>query len=189
MKKQSDAKERILETASRLFQKQGYHATGLNQIIKESGAPKGSLYYYFPNGKEQLAIEAVQITEEEISAQLQHSLNSHSDHVKAIQAVFQYIEDQFQHLDEIKGVPIGLIAMETWSVSEELRLTCQYAFEGWQALFSNKLQSGGISKDRADDFAVTISSLIEGALTVSVTSKDPKPLTIAKRQIPLLLRD
>ena len=46
------AKNRILITAARLFQQQGYHATGLNQIVVESGTPKGSLYYYYPGGKE-----------------------------------------------------------------------------------------------------------------------------------------
>lgn len=54
-----DSREKILAAATRLFQLQGYYGTGLNQIIKESGAPKGSLYYHFPDGKEQLAIEAV----------------------------------------------------------------------------------------------------------------------------------
>ena len=52
-------REKFVETTSRLMEIQGYHATGLNQIIKESGAPKGSLYYHFPGGKEELASEAV----------------------------------------------------------------------------------------------------------------------------------
>lgn len=47
MTSRGDSREKILHTASRLFQLQGYHATGLNQIVKESGAPKGSLYHFF----------------------------------------------------------------------------------------------------------------------------------------------
>ena len=56
----ASTKERFIETTCQLMEDQGYHATALNQIIEESGAPKGSLYYYFPGGKEELAAEAIQ---------------------------------------------------------------------------------------------------------------------------------
>ena len=53
------AREQILKTTCDLMEKQGYHGTGLNEIVKESGSPKGSLYHYFPDGKEQIVAEAV----------------------------------------------------------------------------------------------------------------------------------
>ncbi|NBC28744.1 MAG: TetR family transcriptional regulator, partial [Spirochaetes bacterium] len=52
-------KERFLEATARLLERQGYQSTGLNQVVRESGAPKGSLYYYFPGGKEELVADAV----------------------------------------------------------------------------------------------------------------------------------
>nr|WP_243763813.1 helix-turn-helix domain-containing protein [Bacillus sp. XF8] len=51
---QTNTKEKLLNAASKLFRKQGYHATSLSQITKESNALRGSIYYYFPEGKEQL---------------------------------------------------------------------------------------------------------------------------------------
>ena len=51
--------DQIILVTCTLLEKQGYPATGLNEIVKESGAPKGSLYYYFPDGKEQIVSEAV----------------------------------------------------------------------------------------------------------------------------------
>ena len=51
----ANTREIIIETTCDLMENQGYHATGLNEIVKVSGAPKGSLYYYFPEGKESLA--------------------------------------------------------------------------------------------------------------------------------------
>ena len=56
----SDSKQRMLAKAAELFQKQGYSGTGLKQIIEESGTPRGSLYFHFPGGKEELAVEALQ---------------------------------------------------------------------------------------------------------------------------------
>jgi TetR/AcrR family transcriptional regulator, lmrAB and yxaGH operons repressor len=58
----------IVETAAGLFNKQGFHGTGLNQIIKESQCPKGSLYYYFPEGKVELALEYIRHTKSLVAA-------------------------------------------------------------------------------------------------------------------------
>ncbi|MDQ2717139.1 MAG: TetR/AcrR family transcriptional regulator, partial [Chloroflexota bacterium] len=55
-------REQIIEATCDLLEAQGYHATGLNQILAESGAPKGSLYYYFPQGKEELTAAAIDRT-------------------------------------------------------------------------------------------------------------------------------
>jgi TetR/AcrR family transcriptional repressor of lmrAB and yxaGH operons len=65
-KQEGEACARLLGTAADLFQRQGYHGTGLNQILAESGAPKGSLYHYFPEGKEALAAAALGRSGEEI---------------------------------------------------------------------------------------------------------------------------
>jgi TetR/AcrR family transcriptional repressor of lmrAB and yxaGH operons len=54
-----DSKQRMIAATATLMQRQGYHATGLNQIVKEARAPKGSLYFHFPGGKEELAETAL----------------------------------------------------------------------------------------------------------------------------------
>src|SRR3982750_2415908 len=59
MPRKTDARDRAISTAERLFRIQGYTATGLSQIIEESGSPKGSFYFHFPRGKAQLAEEAI----------------------------------------------------------------------------------------------------------------------------------
>ena len=65
----TNSKEKILSAAAKLFRKKGYHATSLSQITKESSAPRGSIYYYFPDGKQQLAKEAIQKTGERVKAE------------------------------------------------------------------------------------------------------------------------
>ena len=48
-----------MHATARLLQQQGYNATGVNEIVARSGAPKGSLYFHFPGGKEELAMQAM----------------------------------------------------------------------------------------------------------------------------------
>ena len=71
MVRRTDTRQRMLDTAADLFQSQGYHATGLTQLTTAGGAPKGSLYFHFPGGKEQLAAEAVQLSSERTGALLE----------------------------------------------------------------------------------------------------------------------
>ena len=74
MKDQQPVRAKILEMAARLFQSQGYSATTMSQVLQESGAPKGSLYYYFPQGKEQLAIEAIGLIRQKIEEKIRWRL-------------------------------------------------------------------------------------------------------------------
>ena len=54
----SDRKKRIVQAALKLFSTQGYHGTGIADILKQSGVKRGSLYHYFSSKKE-LAIAAI----------------------------------------------------------------------------------------------------------------------------------
>ena len=55
-------RDRIVEASAELFRKQGYAATGIKQIVTEAQAPFGSLYHFFPGGKEQLGAESIRVS-------------------------------------------------------------------------------------------------------------------------------
>ena len=55
----AETRERILESSAELFRRQGYVGTGVKQIVAEAGAPFGSLYHFFPGGKEELGAETI----------------------------------------------------------------------------------------------------------------------------------
>ncbi|MEH6940250.1 TetR/AcrR family transcriptional regulator [Bacillus sp. JJ722] len=188
MSNKSDSRENILEAATRLFNLQGYHATGLNQILKESGAPKGSLYYHFPNGKEQLAIEAVTAMSNSIQTDTKKKLALFSDPVEALQYLIKEIAKHFDCIDELQGVPMGLLAAETSLKSEPLRRACQAAFEGLEAIYTKKLVENGFNQEQAKSLSIVISSMIEGCITRSLTNKNGQPLLHLAESIPLLLK-
>ena len=55
----TDTRERIVTAGAELFRRQGYTGTGVKQIVAEAQAPFGSLYHFFPGGKEQLGAEVI----------------------------------------------------------------------------------------------------------------------------------
>jgi len=180
----------MLEAATRLFHLKGYHATGVSQILKESGAPKGSLYYYFPGGKEQLAAEAIQLSGQIIADDIRTHLHTYEDPVEALQRLVQFIAKQFGQIDgliELRTVPLGLLAAETAQVNQHLRRTCEETFGMWEKLYLGKLLQCGYSEERARTISTSMIALIEGGVTLSLTRNSNEPLLQVQEMIPALL--
>src|SRR5437588_3601761 len=64
----SDSRERMVKSAATLIGARGLNATSFSDVIADSDAPRGSIYHHFPQGKKQLAEEAIQWTSEQILA-------------------------------------------------------------------------------------------------------------------------
>ena len=184
-----NSRKKILETAASLFKTQGYHATGLSQIIKESGAPKGSIYHYFPGGKEELAIESVKLAVQKVKEELINDLSQYSDPVKSIEQFLKKMSSEFDPRSFCHGISISMFAMETAYISEPLRYASLEAFRTWENIFSDKLIESGIKVSEADDLGMTIHFLIEGALTLATVRQDNKPFLVISKQITRLLRE
>jgi len=70
------SRDRLLDSAVDLLQRQGYHGTGLNELLERSEAPRGSLYHYFPGGKEQIGAEAIARAGGQVAAAVVHLLRA-----------------------------------------------------------------------------------------------------------------
>ena len=184
----SDSRQKILEAATRLFNIQGYHATGLNQILKESGAPKGSLYYHFPDGKEQLAVEAVNKMAAQIEYDIKQVMEQYDNALEALQAHITKIAKHFNKNDLFEGLPIGLLAAETSLISEPLRKACKDAFEGWETIYCEKLIQDGFDPEKAYRLSLLVNSMIEGAITRSLTNLNGQPLLNISSCLPEILK-
>ena len=187
MNAKTDSREKIVEAASRLFQLKGYPATGLNEILRESGAPKGSLYYYFPNGKEELALAAIDLASRTIQKNVEAGLAAYRDPVRAVSRVIEDMTAALKADGKLQNMSLSLLALETCQTSEMLRNACARSFEKMEALYAGKLLEGGFSEQRAGELGTVLQTVIEGAITVSVTKKDTAPLEAVLRQVPALL--
>lgn len=187
MKDRTDSREKILTVAARLFQIKGYNSTGLNEIIKESGCPKGSLYYYFPNGKEELAAEAVKLAGQSIRNKMQIVLDQFSNPAEGIDALIRGIIENLEKDGKLEDTSLSLISLETYLSIEPLRKACESAFLSMQDLFRKKLRESRLSEETASELAVFIQVAMEGAITVSLTEKDPEALSTVSKQISILL--
>src|SRR5213593_423827 len=66
----SDSRERMVRSAASLIRTRGVNATSFSEVLADSGAPRGSIYHHFPEGKKQLAEDAIRWTSERVLAHL-----------------------------------------------------------------------------------------------------------------------
>ena len=175
------AKDQIVEAACDLLESQGFHATGLNQIVKESGAPKGSLYYYFPEGKDELAEAAIERAGLQVAERIAAGLAGEADPAVAIPAFVA----QIAHFVELSGFrsggPLMTVALETATTNERLNRACRAAYSRLQAAFEAKLAAGGYA--RAHELAVFVTAAIEGGVVLSRVQHSGDPLRQVAKQL------
>jgi TetR/AcrR family transcriptional repressor of lmrAB and yxaGH operons len=180
-------REQIIETTSQLMETQGYHATGLNQIVAESGAPKGSLYYYFPDGKDGLVEEAIVRTREKIEGRLQEGLDAYDHPSEALPAFLRNLAHHVQASGFQSGGPITAVALEAASTNERLNTACRAAYHSWQTVIRQSLLAAGYEPVRAQRLGTVVIALIEGAIILSRSERNVGPLLDAATELEYLL--
>jgi TetR/AcrR family transcriptional repressor of lmrAB and yxaGH operons len=185
----STAREQILLTTSILLEKQGFHGTGLNEIIKESGSPKGSLYYYFPEGKEQIAAEAILQSGKMTSERIRSGLAESPLPSKAVYDFIMRIAENVELSGFGSGGPLTAVAMETATGSERINAACREAYGMIEAAFRDKLAESRFPPTKAVEFARLITASVEGGIILSRTYHTGDPLRLVAKHLKSLLAE
>ena len=180
-------RDQIIQTTCSLIERQGYHATGLNEIVKESGAPKGSLYYYFPAGKEEITAEAITWAGQMVACRVRENLEASDDPVEAIRSFVENIAFHVERSGFCAGGPLQTVALETATTSERLNLACREAYSRLQEAFKEKLLAGGFPDPQAGSLATIITASVEGGILLSRTYHSGDPLRQVAGQLNILL--
>ena len=169
----------LIDTAATLFRRQGYAATGLNQILDEAGVRPGSLYHHFPQGKQQLAAAVVDSEGTGIGQLLRRFLATGRPVADIVDRWVDLLTAGLAG-DQRDGCPIEPIATESVNASPLVREASARAFKGWCDAIEERLCSDGWSHTDAKQVAIAVISLIEGALILSRIAGDPAALDAAK---------
>lgn len=183
----STVRDQILQTTCTLLEKQGFHGTGLNEIVKESGAPKGSLYHYFPDGKDQITAEALLQSGHSTAERIHNGLTGNTSASKAIHDFILLIAEHVESSGFAAGSPLTAVAMETATKSERINLACREAYGLIQNAFKEKLLHSGFSKTEADGLSIFITASVEGGIILSRTYHTADPLRLVAKQLKALL--
>ncbi|TDD06267.1 TetR/AcrR family transcriptional regulator [Nonomuraea deserti] len=184
---QTSTRDRIVITAARLLQRQGYVGTGIKQIAREAQATLGSVYHFFPEGKEAVAVAAIKHGDQEFSALLRAALDSEESPSAAVNACARRLAEALRESGWVDGCPITAAALETLGSDSEIQRVCAAALRAWEQLVYDKLLRSGLDAEDAKDLASTIISTLEGAEVTAQVNRSEEPLRAAGRQLARLV--
>ncbi|MGW4891701.1 TetR/AcrR family transcriptional regulator [Kitasatospora sp. NPDC004240] len=187
MKTTTGTRERIVRATSRLLQRQGYEGTGIKQISKESEATLGSVYHFFPGGKQELAAEAIRHGDQEFADLLRAGLAAADDPAEAITVCTRMLAEALRASDWQDGCPITTTALETVGRAPGIEQAVAEAFTHWRAIVEEKLRTAGLTEDDARDLAATVINTLEGAELSAQVSRSEEPLHLAGRHLARLI--
>jgi AcrR family transcriptional regulator len=174
MPRKTDARADAIATAARLFRIQGYTATGLTQILKESGAPKGSFYFHFPRGKAQLAEEAIdQYVATRIAVLRNISSNTLGDALKFVHKIFSAFAAEMVATDFQYGCLMQNLANELPALDAELTKRVARGFVDSTEVVAGHFRGCGFSPERASSTAAALVAAVEGARTIARLERTP----------------
>ena len=175
----SDTKDRILDTTAELFRRQGYTGTGMKQIAAEASAPFGSLYHFFPGGKEELGAEVIR-TSGRLYTQLFAAVAlAAPDVLSAVHDFFAGAAETLRETDYADACPIATVALEVASTSEPLRQATAEVFTEWLDGATEYFAFAGIPRERSRELAFAMLCLLEGAFVFSRAMRSTESLHVA----------
>jgi AcrR family transcriptional regulator len=172
-------RQRIIGATAVLMRRQGYEATGMKEIVTAASAPFGSVYHFFPGGKEQLGAETIQWSGAEYAKLLAAALDSSPDLAGGVRAFFEGAAEHLVATGYADACPIATIALEVSSHSEVLRQACAAVFEMWIGDGARRLAAGGVPHGAARRLAIEMLAMLEGAFVLCRAARDTEALAVA----------
>ena len=168
------SRDKMVMSAALLMRKQGVEATSFSQVIDASGAPRGSIYHYFPSGKSQLMEEATRFGGEFVSSALKHALDEGGPRA-ALAFSKAFWHSVLEESDFQDGCPIVAATVEG-ERSPHVRDAAGKVFAGWAELVADGLERHGVERGRAQALGSFFFAAIEGAVVLARAQRSFEPL-------------
>jgi TetR/AcrR family transcriptional repressor of lmrAB and yxaGH operons len=186
MAKPSDSKARTIIAAAKLFRQQGYHGTALHDILDAGGSPRGSLYFHFPKGKEEIGEAALGFVAERGRAAIAKAADTSESAEGFLTRVVENMAADLERSGYQEGCPVATVALDTAAQSDVLGAAARGAFQIWERELKLGLERFGMASAKADRVAIMVLSQLEGALLLARTYRSLEPVRRAGEAVRLL---
>jgi TetR/AcrR family transcriptional repressor of lmrAB and yxaGH operons len=169
----SDTKDRLVVAALDLLRQSGLAGAGINNVVDVSGAPKGSVYHFFPGGKHDLVASALTESERQVGDGLRKIFGTSARLAAKVRDLFSATASTLESNGFTKSCPVGAVTLDLASESENLRHVCGAIFDTWRDIVAEGLTEVPHATRR--EVAELVLATLEGAMILARAraSKDP----------------
>jgi TetR/AcrR family transcriptional repressor of lmrAB and yxaGH operons len=175
----SDARQKMIQSAVTLLATRGLEGTAFSDVLAHSGAPRGSIYHHFPDGKDQLVDAAVALAGERALRVL--------DLVDGPLPgdVTRFFLDLWREVLVRSGLRAGcaVLAVTVATDSPDLLTHAAEVFRAWRSRLAELYVARGVEPRAAERFAVTLVAASEGAVVVSRAERSLEPFDLVSAQL------
>ena len=176
MPRRTNTRERMLAAAGTLFAEKGYLATTLDDVVVASGTPRGSVYFHFPGGKEQIAIETARTLSVSMPDLVRELTETSASPAELVQRFFAHHAEVFEQSHHRRGCPVATTTLETTAATPLLG-ELNSVFEQWRGAFAEAMRDIGASEADAAACAALILSAFEGSLIQARAAQSGRIIT------------
>jgi len=153
----------------------------MKQIAADAQAPFGSVYHFFPGGKEELGAEVVTRGGYFFGVLVGEVFAEAPDLLTGIHDCFEGAAETLRSTDYEDACPIATVALEVASTNEKLRKATAAVFESWVSALAARFEAAGLAPDPAREQAMALIMALEGAFLLARATRSTEPLEVAGR--------
>src|SRR4030081_1001308 len=181
----TDSRASMVRSAASLIRSRGVSAKSLTDVLSDSGAPRGSIYHHFPDGKRQLAEDAISWTSARVLAHLRAGKpTSPSAVLERFIAIWRQV---VVTSGATAGCVVAGVAIDTGPEETALMEVVRATFRSWATVLAEELEVVGVPSARARPIALATIAAMEGALILGGAEETVKPLDAVAEELMRLL--
>lgn len=184
-----DKRELIVFEAEKLFSQKGYYGLALSELLKRCDIPKGSFYYYFPDGKIQLIQETLQYSYRRMEYGITHRIMTEPTALACFEKMADHLAEDVVLKKQFSSLFLTMISIESVYLDERIHKTCKQIYEDWQRLYARYLVEFGFDAEESVIKAQAIFALIHGSMVSSWIKQDSADLLLARKSLGQILGD
>jgi TetR/AcrR family transcriptional repressor of lmrAB and yxaGH operons len=177
----------MVAAALELFGRRGYHATAFSDVVEAGNVPRGSIYFHFPGGKEELARAVTEAAIVEIVGLCDEAAAGATSPAEFVRVLVDVVAQRLVNSGYERGCALATMVLELAPFAPEMQATFAECFRRWREAMGEHLVALGVRPEEAGPAAVMIMSTIEGALLIARALGDPEPLYSTAEQLVAVL--